>query len=111
MKHKNIDLDGIDIEINIDAAKSFIEHRIGKKKPLTQRAFDQAMTKSLQAFKVNMTPTELIDFTVEKGWDGINLAFTVAAKNREMMAIGEVKSNTTRQLTTQDMLSDRSWAD
>ena len=117
MKYKNIELDGLDLEIDIEAAKGFIDHRALKKKPLTQRAFDQAMVKALQAFQVGMTPTELIDFTCEKGWDGINLVYTAAAKNREMMAMQETlqlstvnQPRLTRDIPTQQMLDDTSWA-
>ena len=111
MKYKSIELDGLDLEIDPEAAKSFIDHRIGKKKPLTQRAFDQAMVKALMAFNVNMTPTELIDFTIEKGWDGINLVYTAASLNREMMAMAEMRNTSTKQLTSQDVLTDTSWAE
>ena len=37
LKHKKIDLSGLDIEIDIEAAKGFIDHRIEKKSPATQR--------------------------------------------------------------------------
>ena len=114
MKYKNIELDGLDIEIDIEAAKSFIEMRAMKKKPLTQRAFDQAMKKALMAFQIGMTATEVIDYTVEKGWDGINLNYVTNARSREMMAIQEVHQQrtltNTRDISTQQMLDDTSWA-
>lgn len=119
MKYKGIELDGLDIEIDIEAAKSFIEHREINKARLTQRAFDQAMVKSLDAFKVGMTPSELIDFTVEAGWKGINLNYTRAKLSREMTAAHEARSTlsigrseapkTTREMTLQDEADD-SWA-
>ena len=109
-KHKGIDLAGIDIEIDPDAAKSYIEHRILMKKPLTQRAFDQAMSASLEAYKVGMTPTELIDFTVHKGWSGINLAYTAKAKDGEVQAIAEIKGRSTRSTSLAEETRDKSWA-
>jgi len=114
MKFMKIELDGLDIEIDIEAAKSFIEMRAMKKKPLTQRAFDQAMKKSIMGFTVGLTATEVIDYTVEKGWDGINLNFITAAKGREMQAVQEVHQRqaltNTRDISTQQMLDDTSWA-
>ncbi len=109
-KHKDIDLAGIDIEIDPDAAKSYIEFRIKIKKPFTQRAFDQAMAKSLQAYRVGMTPTELIDFTVHKGWSGINLAYTAKAKDGELQAIAEIKGRSTRSTSLAVEIQDKSWA-
>ena len=119
MKYKNIDLNGLDIEIDIEAAKSYIEHRALKKKPLTQRAFNQAMQKALLGFTIKMTPTEVIDYTVDKGWDGINLNYIVNARNNEctplqtynqpnVVAIGGRK---TRDIGIDEQLSDRSWAE
>lgn len=101
---KKIDLSGIDPQIDPEAAQSYIDHRIGKKKPLTQRAFNLAMKKALKAPEVGMTPTELIDWTVDKGWDGINLNFTKSALGREMQAIKSLGVNN-------DILDNTSWDD
>ena len=117
MKHKNIELDGLDIEIDIDAAKSYIEFRALAKKPLTQRAFDQAMNKALEGFRVNMTPTEVIDYTVDKGWLGINLDWIASSKAKEMPVLNMHGANvvpigrSTRDISLEQELSDRSWAD
>ena len=105
MKYKKIDLSGLDMEIDIEAAKSYIEFRIECKKPLTQRAFNQAMQTALQAYRVNMTPTELIDWTVAKGWHGININYTIAQLQKEQDAI-----SSTRGTTIQEQLTDRTWA-
>lgn len=94
MKYKGIDLQDLDPSIEMDAAKSFIEHREINKKKLTQRAFSQAMKTALQAFKISMTPTELIDFTVNKGWAGININWTLNALNSEMIALERIRTNT-----------------
>ena len=115
-----ISLAQLDLEIEQDAALSYIEHRKLKKKPLTQRAFDQAMKKALLAFEVGMTPTELIDWTIDKGWDGINIAFTKSALNREVQAIAEISyrnnvvqtighSIKTKEQPIHKQLSDTSW--
>lgn len=128
MKLPKIDITGIDIEIEPEAALEYIQHRINKKKPLTQRAFNQAMTKALSAHEVGMTPTELIDWTVEKGWDGINLAYTKNALASEMQAtmqataiphmknvnqsgmLGNYPSTKTKDQPILKQLSDDSWA-
>ena len=119
MKYKNIELDGLDIEIDIEAAKGFIDHRINMKCPLTPRAFYQAMNESLRAFEVGMTPTELIDWTVTtKGWKGINIAYTKNALAGEFEALKNVariegrliQGESTRDIPTQQMLDDKSWA-
>jgi len=85
-KATKIDYAGLDIEIELEAAQSYVEHRINKGKPLTQRAFNQAMCMALRAHEVGMSPTELIDWTVSKGWDGINLPYAKNALSRETMA-------------------------
>lgn len=107
-KNTKIDFTGLDAEIDIDAAKSYVQHRINIGKPLTQRAFDQAMNKALQAFQVGMTPTELVDWTVDKGWQGINIAYTRSALESEMEALN-FQAKTKKQ-SVKKQLSDRSWA-
>lgn len=119
MKYKGIQLDGLDIEIDIEAAKSYIEFRVMAKKPLTQRAFDQAMKKALMAFTINMTPTDVIDYTVEKGWQGINLEWITNAKQRETIQIPQfgqqnvvpIGQRSTRDISIHEQLNDTSWAD
>jgi len=115
MKPKDINLECLaDLKddwgnkIEIDAAKSYIQHRINKKKPLTPRAFNQAMAKALNAYKVGMTPTELIDWTIDKGWDGINISYTMNSLAREKTA--QQQAGSTRHITIEEQLTDRSWA-
>jgi len=89
-KATKIDYTGLNPSIELEAAESYVEHRINKGKPLTQRAFNQAMNKAMQAHEVSMSPTGLIDWTIDKGWDGINLTYTKSALSREMQAVCEV---------------------
>ena len=113
MKYRELDLTFIPDGIELDAIKSYIDFRCKIKKPLTQRAFNQAMAKALEAPSVGMTPTELIDFTVDKGWSGINLQYTANARVNEFEAASRVAiagKVTTRQLTLKDELDDNSWA-
>jgi hypothetical protein len=113
MKKTKIDISGIDKGIDPEAAQDYVQHRINKGKPLTQRAFNQAMKKTLQAHEVGMTPTELIDWTIEKGWDGININFTKSALMREQQAIIECHNGvpTTKQLRLHEELMDTSWGE
>lgn len=107
-KNTKIDFTGLDAEIDMEAAKSYVQHRVNLGKPLTQRAFDQAMNKALQAFQVGMTPTDLIDWTVDKGWQGINIAYTKSALESEMEALS-FQAKTKKQ-SVKKQLSDKSWA-
>jgi hypothetical protein len=111
MKKSKIDISGIDLEIEPEAAQDYVQHRINKGKPLTQRAFNNAMKSALRVHEVGMTPTELIDWTIEKGWDGINLNYTKSALMREGQAIIECNNGvpSTKQLRLQDELMDTSW--
>jgi len=121
-KATKIDYTGLDIEIELEAAQSYVEHRINKGKPLTQRAFNQAMAMALRAHEVGMTPTELIDWTVGvKGWDGINISFTKASLSRETMAefeatairpknVVSLGNRKTRDIPVLEQLNDRSWS-
>ena len=123
-KATKIDYTKLDPSIELEAAESYVEHRINKGKPLTQRAFNQAMGQAMQAHEVGMTPTQLIDWTVGvKGWDGINLTYTKSALSREMQAVCEVSmrrvinprqplisDNTrTKDVPIKAMLEDDSW--
>jgi hypothetical protein len=113
-----IDFTGLDAEIELEAAKSYVQHRINIGKPLTQRAFELAMKKSLLAFEVGMTPTELIDFTVDKGWQGINIEYTRnaigGAKSHNVQNYNYrqqiIEKTRTKDRTITQQLSDRSWA-
>ena len=119
-KSTKIDYTGLDLEIEIEAAQSYVEHRINKGKPLTQRAFNQAMAMALRAHEVGMTPTELIDWTVTKGWDGINISFTKSALSRERIAefestvlpknVARIDSAKTKDQPISKMLADNSWS-
>jgi len=119
-KATKIDYAGLDIEIELEAAQSYVEHRINKGKPLTQRAFNQAMKMALRAYEVGMTPTELIDWTVSKGWDGINLSYAKNALSRETMAefeatvwpknVARIGNQRTRDVPIATMLNDDSWS-
>ena len=119
-KTTKIDYTCLDIEIELEAAQSYVEHRINKGKPLTQRAFNQAMSMALRAHEIMMTPTELIDWTVSKGWDGINLSYAKNALSRETMAefeatvlpknVARIGNQRTRDVPIATMLNDDSWS-
>lgn len=98
-----------DIEISEEARKEFIQWRKLAKKPLTEGALARQMKIALRAFEVGMTPDELIYFTIDQGWQGINIEYTAAKLNRQMQAVQEVKTNT-RAITLDQELNDTSWA-
>lgn len=109
-KNLKIDYSELNPAIELDAAESYVQHRINLGKPLTQRAFNQAMNKALCAHEVGMTPTELIDWTMDKGWQGINIAYTKNALAQEIKALTNVNINTTRGRSLSQQLTDKSWA-
>jgi len=68
-----VNLDKTPPGISQDAAKEFVQHRKLLKKPLTQNAFDRAMSAALRAAsQLNISPDEAIHVTVDAGWQGIN---------------------------------------
>jgi len=109
MKYKGIDLSGLDMEISEDIAKEFIEHREINKKKLTQGAFNRAMKTALKAFQIGMTPDELIEFTIDKGWQGINLEWAKNALMKESHIQVNTRSLDTRGMSIQQEMSD-DWA-
>lgn len=120
MKYKKIDLGDFDKLIEVEAMESYIDFRISVKKPLTQRAFNQAMKTAVDGSKkLVMSPTEIIDYTVNKGWQGVNIGYIEASKVREMnmeheTALGVNRyfaSRSTREIPLNQELFDNSWAD
>lgn len=78
-KSHGIELTDLPDAVGSDRAIAFIEHRIKLRKPLTQYAFDLAIKQVLKAEAHGLTPNEVIDITIEAGWQGINAEW---AKNR-----------------------------
>lgn len=106
---QKINLDFLGIEIPKDIAEEFIEHRKLIKKPLTQGAFKRQMKIALRAYEVGMTPDEIIEFTIDRGWQGINIEYTLAWQSRQMSAVQEAKTGS-RSTTLEQELDDTSWA-
>jgi len=70
-KEKNttgLDLSALPEGISEQTAKDFIEHRKLLKKPLTQRALNLCMTTAAKAPSHGLTPDQVIDETIIKGW-------------------------------------------
>ena len=119
-----IDLTGLDICIDKEVAQEFIQYRGAMEKKYhlkTQGQFDRQMKKALKAHEVGMSPTDLIEWTMDKNWVGINITYTATALSREMQAITEVayrpdggrvinQSAKTRDMPIQHQLTDNSWA-
>lgn len=66
-------------DISSEVATEFIQHRKLIKKPLTQKAFDRAMTIAAGVSvhrglaRLKYTPDQCITATIDAGWQGINL--------------------------------------
>jgi phage replication O-like protein O len=106
---KGISFEYLSDEISIEAAKSFIDHRKLLKVPLTQRAFDLAMSEASKAPTVGLTSEQAIDETIAAGWKGINIAWLSS----------RLQDNPTQIRTSKKIAStldyadihDTSWAD
>lgn len=124
MIYKNIDLHAsVFCNVSEDMAKEYIDYRIGKKKPLTQGAFNRAVN---QATKCVCSPDEAIQLTIDKGWDGVTPEYIAAELGRRFEAAVHVtlqplqmkkktvemlkEDKSTRGTTIQQDLKDRSWA-
>lgn len=66
-------------DISSEVATEFIQHRKLIKKPLTQKAFDRAMTIAAGVSahrglaRLKYTPDQCITATIDAGWQGVNL--------------------------------------
>lgn len=122
-KYKGIDLAGLNLQIDIDLAKAFIDHRKSLKAPITQRAFDSAMKTALksiqlEAYDIRMTPNDVIAFVVdETTWRGINLTWIMnrvlderLVKSKAMDKMAQLSNQGTRTMSLEHQLTDKSWA-
>lgn len=75
LKHRDIDLSECPDQISIETAKEFIDHRINKKAKLTQNAFDRQMKLACESNELNLTPDQIIQETIDAGWQGISLNY------------------------------------
>ncbi len=124
MLYKKIDLHcTVFCNVSEEVAKEYIDYRIGKKKALTQGAFNRAMN---QATQCTCTPDEAINLTIDKGWDGVTPEYIAAELSRRFDAVTQVfvkrntiqrisdetgKPRSTRDVSLVEGLTDRSWAD
>lgn len=65
-KVSGISLESLPEQISKQVAKDFIDHRKALKKPLTQKAFELAMSSAIKC--VGVTPDQAIDICIERGW-------------------------------------------
>jgi len=105
---KKIDISSaVDSGIEKEAAESFIEHRINIKKPLTQRAFNQAIKSAIECESKGLcTATEALDIAVQEGWKGIKPHW-VAEQIKRCQPDVQIG---TRGRPLQEDLSDTEWA-
>ena len=122
MIYKKIDLHcTVFCNVSEEVAKEYIDYRIGKKKPLTQGAFNRAMN---QACLCTCTPDEAIQITIDKGWDGVTPEYITAELGRRFDANAQISikqsmrptlsrkhdTHDSRTRTLEQDLTDRSWA-
>ena len=63
---------------------------------------------ALRSHEVGMSPDELIEFTIDQNWQGINVSYTKNKINQMIAAESSALSNTRNRSLSQD-LSDASW--
>ena len=61
--------------VSDEAAKEFIDHRVNKKSPLTQRAFERAMKSAMKCCEFGISADETIELVIDKGWVGITVEY------------------------------------
>ena len=83
MIYKKIDLHcTVFCNVSEEVAKEYIDYRIGKKKPLTQGAFNRAMNQAALCLNFYVSPDEAIEITIDKGWDGVTPEYIAAEVGR-----------------------------
>jgi len=70
--YKEIDLSELPKQISTDEIKEFIDHRIKKKSPLSQEAFNRAIKQiNKTATELNLDHNLVITESIDAGWQGI----------------------------------------
>lgn len=101
--YKKIDLSNLPPEIGVDVAKELIDHRIGKKSPLTQSSFERLIKKAMKPNNIGLSPDEAIQETIDSGWQDINF-------NWLERKLGSGSALITKNRTIGQQLTDTSWA-
>lgn len=70
-----ISFNNLPVEISIESAEAFIDHRKAIKKPLTQHAFNLSMIEAIKATNIGITPNQAIDETILAGWQTIKISW------------------------------------
>lgn len=107
-----VNLGQLDVEISHDVAQEYYDYRQAMEKRYrlkTQGQFDRQMKIALRAHEVGMSPDDLILFTMDNNWVGINISYTKAALSRCRQAEAAAVSTKTRDRTLIEQLNDRSW--
>ena len=90
-------MDSLPVEISVDTAKEYIDHRNNLKKPLTQNAFARNMNQAVTwQFELSTTAELIITEVIDAGWQWAKLEWL---KKR----LGDNKPGTFERL------SDSSW--
>lgn len=72
--YKNIDLTVINLDVDI--AKEFIDHRINKRARLTQASMERLVKKAITiSEKTGMPVEDIFTETIDAGWQGFRLEY------------------------------------
>ena len=107
-----ISLDALDPQISKEVALEYIEYRQAMEKKYrikTQGTFDRQMKIALRAHEVSMTPDQLIMFTIDQSWVGINISYTKKRLRQMSDAEKETVFVKTKDVPISQCLTDRSW--
>jgi len=94
--------------ISKSAALEFIQHRKNKKAPLTQNAFDRAMSAAIKAAnQLGITPDEAIHETIDAGWQGIKADWLAKrVKGETKNATNQRENSASRAIDNIERLTD-----
>lgn len=106
-------------QISEEVAQEFLDYRQAMprdKRINTQGAFKRQMKLALRAAEIGMTPDELIEFTIDRAWRGINISYTknwFANNVKAEMKAYEVASGgiKTRNIPISEEMNDTSWGE
>lgn len=102
-KYKKIDISqAASFFVSEDCAKALVDFRVGIKKPMNQRIFDNALKQAAECSLLGMTAEAALDRWMESGWTGMKWVLKEAQTDHDE----RMKQRT----SLLDDLTDRTWA-
>ena len=87
--------------VSDEFAKELVDYRINLKKPLTQNAFNRALSQAVKAsVECGITPDKAIEITIDCGWQGVVSSYIkneLRKRGEYETGRGSVIRNTARQ--------------